>query len=102
MRAYSSMSTTDFVAQIRDIAIKAGARALVIAQIDAIVDGLTEDEIEELCEEARDEGDSEGRGKQWEMCYDALCAGLEDIVGMGADREAILQLLIEIKPEWLK
>lgn len=33
MRAYSSMPTADFIAQLRDIAIRANARPLVIDQI---------------------------------------------------------------------
>jgi len=65
MRAYSSMTTAEFVAQLRDIAIKAGARALIIDQIDAIVPGSTQEEIyeqiDEAVAEARKDAFEEGR-----------------------------------------
>jgi hypothetical protein len=66
MRAYSSMPTSDFVAQLRDIAIKAGARPLVIDQLDAIVDAPSEDEIDERINEAVDAAEKAafGNGKE--------------------------------------
>lgn len=60
MRAYSSMTTSEFVSQLRDIAIKANARAQVIDQIDAIVEGPTEDEVTALEEAAYDKGFNDG------------------------------------------
>lgn len=49
MRAYSSMPTSEFVYQLRTIAINARAHPLVLDQIDALVPPRTEDEIEEDC-----------------------------------------------------
>ena len=57
MRADSSMSTTDFVAQLREIAIKAGARPLIIDQLDEIIEAPSEDEIDERINEAVDEAE---------------------------------------------
>ncbi len=60
MRAYFNMPTSDFVAQLRDIAIKANARPQVIDCIDAIFEGPTEDEIEERIAVAEEESYKEG------------------------------------------
>jgi hypothetical protein len=57
MRAYSNMPTNEFVAQLRDIAIKAGARPLVIDQLDAIVDAPSQDEIDEQINDAVEEAE---------------------------------------------
>ena len=99
MRAYSNMTTSEFVAQLRDIAIKAGARALVIDRIDAIVEGPTEDDIEEAAEEGREEGRYEGRKTQWEICFDMLKARLSDVDVTNEQQEDILMLMCNIQPE---
>jgi hypothetical protein len=57
MRAYSNMPTSEFVAQIRDIAINAKASPLVIDQIDAIKNAPSEDEIDARINEAVDEAE---------------------------------------------
>lgn len=57
MRAYFNMPTHEFVGQLRDIAIKAGARAQVIDCLDAIQDAPSEDEIEERINEAVEEAE---------------------------------------------
>lgn len=57
MRAYHSMPTSKFVDQLRDVAIKAGARAAVIYQIDSIADAPSEDSIAEQIAEAVDEAE---------------------------------------------
>lgn len=60
MRAYFNMPTSEFVSQLRDIAIKAGARAQVIDCLDAITDAPSEDEINEQVNKADDEGYARG------------------------------------------
>jgi flagellar biosynthesis/type III secretory pathway protein FliH len=80
MRAYSNMPTSEFVAQLRDIAIKANARPLVIDQLDAIVDAPSEDEIAEQITEAEEieykrgyqEGIEEGEQNKENAIEDAL------------------------------
>lgn len=57
MRAYSSMPASEFVYQLRTIAINAKAHPLVLDQIDAVIDSPTEDEIEAQIEEAVDEAE---------------------------------------------
>ena len=99
MRAYSNMTTAEFVAQLRDIAIKAGACALVIDKIDAILEN-TEEDIEEAGEEGREEGRCEGRKTQWEICFDMLEAKLFDVDGITIEQRLdILMLMCNIEPE---
>ena len=95
------MSTSDFVAQLREIAINARAPALVIDQIDAIVEGPGEDEIEDRCEAARDEGISDGRDTQWEICFDMLEAKLNaGYLGLTETQiEQIRELMLGVRPE---
>ena len=57
MRAYTNMSTGDFMAQLRDIAINAGGNPLIIDQIDAIVDAPSEEEIDERINQAVEEAE---------------------------------------------
>lgn len=112
MRAYSSMATSDFVAQLRDIAIKAGARALVIDQIDAIVEGPTQEEIDkqieaevEAAERASyDEGHRKGElGKELavedaeEAMHKACIAAIEARgAEIGLDEQQIFKLVNHI------
>lgn len=70
MRAYSNMPTHEFVAQLRDIAIKAGARPLVIDQIDALADDSATVENIELAKLL----------EQAEKDRDNLLSELEDLV----------------------
>ena len=55
MRAYFKMPTNEFVAQLRDIAIKANARPAVIHCLDQLRDAPSEDEIEERIAKAVEE-----------------------------------------------
>jgi hypothetical protein len=119
MRAYSSMPTSEFVAQLRDIAIKAGARALVIDQIDAIVDAPSEEEIEQRINEAVDEaeklgfeaGEFKGESNKETAIADALQEQYDDIceairlrgqekdIGLTETQlERILELLEQVRP----
>ena len=70
MRAYFNMTTAEFVAQLRDIAIKAGAKALVIDQIDAIPEGSTQEEIEKAYDEGYKAGHAEREIEEIEKAYD--------------------------------
>ena len=80
MRAYFNMPTSEFVAQLRDIAIMANARPQVIDCLDAIVDAPTEDEIAEQINKAEeaeyrrgwDEGHDEGLQDKDNAVEDAL------------------------------
>jgi hypothetical protein len=98
MRAYSSMPTSEFIAQLRTIAINAGARPLVIDQLDAIVDAPTEDEIVERTENAYASGEVDGARDAWKDCYTRLEERLGGIIEPGEEFNAILQLLMDIKP----
>ncbi len=60
MIAYYNMPVSDFVAQLRDIAIKANARPAVIDCIDAMLLIPDEDEIAEAEEAEYDRGFKEG------------------------------------------
>jgi hypothetical protein len=92
MRAYTSMPTNEFVAQLRGIAISAKASPLIIDQLDAIVDAPSEDEINERINEAVEEaekssydaGKSEGENNKDNAVDDAcqelykdICAAIE-------------------------
>ncbi len=102
MRAYYNMTTSEFVAQHRDIAIKAGARAQVIDQIDAIEDGPAKDEIDQWVHEAAEEGRDKGRKDQWGICFNMLDDKLSKKYVDGItdeQREDILNLMCSIKPE---
>jgi hypothetical protein len=87
MRAYHNMPTSDFVAQIREIAINAKASALVIDQLDAIVDAPSEDEIDARINKAVDEaekcafenGKEEGEQNKENAVEDALKEQYADI-----------------------
>lgn len=65
MRAYTSMTTRDFVSQLREIACKANASSSIIYQLDRIIDVPTEDELaeelEEACGKEYDHGFVEGK-----------------------------------------
>jgi flagellar biosynthesis/type III secretory pathway protein FliH len=57
MRVWSSMPTSEFVFQLREIAIKANARPLVIDAIDQIWFAPSQDEIDEQINEAVEEAE---------------------------------------------
>jgi hypothetical protein len=59
MRAYFNMPTSEFVGQLRDIAIKAGARPQVIDCLDAITEAPSEDEIDLQITEAVEQAEKE-------------------------------------------
>lgn len=105
MRVYSSMPTSEFVEQLRDIAINAGARPQVIDAIDSIPDETSEDAIEQRIEKAVEEAIGYESDRMWERCFDTVEAGLRDRRGnlkLGIDQEqfeAIMGLLKAIKPE---
>jgi hypothetical protein len=57
MRVWSSMPTSEFVFQLREIAIKANARPLVIDAIDQIWFAPNQDEIDEQINNAVEEAE---------------------------------------------
>ena len=67
MRAYTSMPTSEFVSQLREIACNAKASPLVIDQLDGIMDVPTADELdkelEEACGKEYDRGFAEGKAE---------------------------------------
>ena len=105
MRAWFNMPTEEFVFQLRDIAIKARARPQVIDAIDAIWFAPDDNEIQARIDEAVEQAVSGESARQWEICFDALEAGLRDRRGnlkLGLDQaqfEAIMGLLTAVKPE---
>jgi len=99
MRAWFNTPTSEFVDQLRDVAIKANARPQIIDAIDNIVEGPTEDEIEERCEAAACDGVTEGCKEMWERCFDLLDDELDEYDGISSDAfEHIKTLLCSIKP----
>ncbi len=96
MRAYHNMTTNEFVAQLRDIAIKAGARAAVIDQIDAIVGGPVTGETEQLIyeagEQAYKDGHADGCNEMWDDIHHLLGERL------GPEEQYVLDLLKECAP----
>lgn len=87
MRAYFNMPTSEFVGQLRDIAIKAGARPQVIDCLDAITEAPSEDEIAERINEEIEieykrgysEGIEEGEHNKDNAVEDALKEQYTDI-----------------------
>jgi hypothetical protein len=78
MIAYHNMPVKDFVANLRDIALKAQARTPVLDMIDAMLD-CDPDTHEQDCEEARTLGESD----MWDQCFEALKDGLgSDEIGL--------------------
>lgn len=98
MQAWFNMPTHQFVDQLRDIAIKAGARPAVIDCLDAIVDAPSEDEIKERVAEAEEEsekfGFQNGKEDMWQDCYNLVV----DCNGDEATLDKVLELLNGIKP----
>ncbi len=121
MRAYANMPMRDFVDQIHAIALKAGAKPLVMDMIDQLADTPSADEIEEdqakaveeaedeartkgraaqheLTAAAEDEGDSRGRRVMWEFCFDAVDDALQALDLPEETRDAVLQVLTKLEP----
>ncbi len=102
MRAYANMPMRDFVDQIHAIALKAGAKPLVMDMIDQLADTPSADEIErdqeKAVEEAEDEGDSRGRRVMWEFCFDAVDDALQALDLPEETRDAVLQVLTKLEP----
>ena len=96
MRAYSNMTTAEFVAQLRDIAINAGARALVIDQIDALGEGSAEDEIAQLVSEAGEQAFKDGHAEGCKEMWDDIHTLMSD--RLGPEEQYALDLLKECKP----
>jgi hypothetical protein len=59
MRVWSSMPTSEFVFQLREIAIKANARPLVIDAIDQIWFAPSQDEIDEQINDAVEQAEKQ-------------------------------------------
>lgn len=59
IRAHVSMTSEEFIDQLRAFAIAFGCGSLVIDKIDELTAALTDDEIESLKEKAKDEGYNE-------------------------------------------
>ena len=97
MRAYSAMPTSEFIAQLRDIAINANARPQVIDQIDAILDGPTEEEIEEREAKAAEEGKADAY-KEWREAIFQAVDTLDSADLRDAQYKAMLALLENIDP----
>ncbi len=80
MRAYFNMPIPDFVDQLRDIAIRAGARPQVLAMFDDLAMVQSPDEVEDAVEaagtkaydEGWDEGYKDGKQEQYNQMMDAL------------------------------
>ena len=102
MRAYTSMPTSEFVSQLREIACNAKASPLVIDQLDQITDAPDEAELEEINAESFNDGRWEGRKSQWEIDFDMLDAELtrdEQKIGLTETQiEQIKALMIANKP----
>jgi hypothetical protein len=104
MRAYTSMPTNEFVAQLRDTAIKANAPPAVIDAIDAIVEGPDEDEIEARIDKAVDDATDGVRENQYERCVVALNAGIitrkgKPLLGLTMEQVEELQgIMDKVKP----
>lgn len=101
MRAYFNMPTSEFVGQLRDIAIRANARTAVIDCIDAIYYAPTEDEIEAekeaLAEAKYAEGEAAER-KEWVESLEAAQDALMDLDLSDSQYQAVRQLLHGIDP----
>jgi hypothetical protein len=102
MRAYSNMSTNEFVSQLRDIAIKANARPAVIDCIDAIIDGPTEDDIAKQISEAEDAAYSDAVhtcAHEWRMARRRAVAAL-DAIGLTPEQmEQVLEVIDDMESE---
>ena len=92
MRAYFNMPTSDFVAQLRDIAIKANARPQVIDCIDALLEPVDTEELQALKDKAKDQAIDD--------CLDILNKeGLEKDIGLTKTQlEQITELLESCRP----
>ena len=97
MHVYSSMPTQDFIAQIRDIAIRAGARPLVIDAIDAINEAPSESEIEDREERAAEEGRADAC-KEWLRAKDHAIRCLDDVEMPDEAYKAVLAILEDMLP----
>src|SRR5437899_742877 len=102
MRAYSSMPLYEFTAQLRDIAIKAGAKPLVMDMIDALGTVPTPEDIEQDQVEAIEAAENDARAEMWNTCFDAVAEAIDDVdcpeEFTDAQREYIKALLIEVQP----
>ena len=105
MIAYFNMPTSEFVAQLRDIAINANARPAVIDCIDAISDGPTEKDIQKRVDDAVEKAIDETRENEWERCVVALDAAMltrkgKPLLGLTMDQIVALQnALQKVRPE---
>lgn len=91
MRAYFNMPTSEFVGQLRDIAIKADARPQVIDCLDALAEKSEFNEGKDY---------TEGYVAMHEECVSALRRGLGDPdIGLTETQiEQVLELVKDIKP----
>lgn len=98
MRAYSNMPTNEFVAQLRDIAINAGARPLVIDQIDRIIEGPSEFEIEERESDSFNDGRSDCI-HEWRMARKQFLTDINQIELSDEQRASVLDAVDRMEPE---
>lgn len=95
MRAWFNMPTHEFVGQLRDIAIKAGARPAVIDCIDELAENDPK-EVDSKIEQAYLNGEMD----KWDDCFEALKDGLESVeIGLTETQiEQILDIMRMEKP----
>ena len=95
------MTTTQFIDQISAIAINAGARALIIDMIDALLDlpdpDKVEEEKDELAQAKYDEGLQAGKEDMWQDIYNLLTD--IQIDGVSEDQMGAILIAVErVKP----
>lgn len=93
------MPTSEFVYQLRTIAINARAHPLVLDQIDAIVDGPSEDEIEDQVSAAYNDGEKTAQDDclhEWRMARKRVFEDLDsDALGLTEDQFAMVMVAID-------
>lgn len=99
MRVYSSMPTADFVYQLRAIAINAKAHPLVLDQIDAIVNGPTDDEVEDQVSAAYNDGEETAQDDclhEWRMARKRVFEELDsETLGLTEEQFATVMTAID-------
>lgn len=100
MRAYHSMPMQDFVQQIYEIAVKAGARPLVLDKIEELHTVPSAQEIEDEKAEAVEEAEREAHQWMWQACNERLQDVLESMDDLTREqRKELEEALEEIKPD---
>lgn len=93
MQAWFNMPTHQFVDQLRDIAVKAGARPAIIDCLDAIVNAETEEEIEERI--------GKDCAHEWRMARRQFCVSLDEAaLGLTPEQYVkVLEIVDRMEPE---